>query len=99
MRWLRIHAVPMSSPFVQRFERIAPSRSGLGLESGGSDSSLAAQIRAATVRERFSLAPVDFDHRRVFHDNALFQRVYDSKPPRAIDGGLRSGAPHGNRSE
>src|ERR1019366_356441 len=62
----------------------------------GSDWSIAAQIRAATVRERFSLAAVDFNYRRVFHDNALFQRVYDSEPRRAIDGGLRRGAAHGN---
>src|SRR5450759_701052 len=41
-------------------------------------------------------APINLDHRRVFHHDALFQRIYDPEPRRPVDGGLRRGAPHGH---
>src|ERR1035437_10059943 len=42
------------------------------------------------------LSPINLDHRRVFHHDALFQRIYNPEPRRPVDGGLRRGAPHGN---
>src|SRR5664280_1201387 len=45
---------------------------------------------------RTPLAPIDLDHRRVFNDDGLFQRIHNAEARGAIDGGLRGGASHGN---
>src|ERR1039457_5620993 len=41
-------------------------------------------------------AEINFNHRRVLNDDGLFQRIHNAEPGRAIDSGLRGGAPHGN---
>src|ERR1019366_5604638 len=45
---------------------------------------------------RFPPPPIDLDHRRVFNDDGLFQRIHNAEPRGAIDGGLRGGASHCN---